>query len=222
MFPFNLFAKNPFTPLKEHMKKTLECVEATRPLFEALWAGDKEGVTRAAKVVSRLEHEADVIKHEIRSRLHSSVFLPVDRRDVLALLSSMDAIADQAEDIGVLLTLRWMELPEPLKAPFEELRDRVYQVVERSGDVIEGIDSLLESGFSGPDANALITMVDEVGRLEHEADKAQDYFGKQLFLHEDDMKPAALFMWVKIANKVGDMANAAERMVNQTRLMLAR
>lgn len=222
MFPFNLFAKNPFTPLKEHMKKTHECVEATRPLFDALWAGDKDGVTRAAKHVSQLEHEADVIKHEIRTRLHASVFLPVDRRDVLSLLSGMDAIADHAEDIGVLLTLRWMELPEALKAPFEELRARVYQVVDRAVDVIEGVDALIESGFSGPDAEALMKMVDEVCQLEHEADKAQDVFGKQLFLHEDEMKPAALFMWVKIANKVGDIANAAERMVNQTRLMISR
>jgi uncharacterized protein len=222
MFPFNLFAKNPSTPLREHMKKTLECVEATRPLFDALYAGDKEGVKTAAKHISQLEHEADVIKHEIRSRLHSSVFLPVDRRDVLALLSGMDGIADQAEDIGVLLTLRWMELPPELKAPFEELRARVYKVVERAADVIDGFDSLVEAGFSGPDAETLMQVVDEVCQLEHDADKAQDFFGKQLFLHEDDMKPAALFMWVKIANKVGDMANAAERMVNQTRLMVAR
>lgn len=222
MFPFNLFAKNPFTPLKEHMKKTHECVEATRPLFDALWAGDRDGVHEAAKHVSQLEHEADVIKHEIRSRLHASVFLPVDRRDVLALLSGMDAIADQAEDIGVLLTLRWMELPEPLKEPFEELRARVYKVVERSADVIEAFDALVEAGFAAPDAQALMAMVDEVGELEHEADKAQDVFGKQLFAHEDELKPAALFMWVKVANKVGDMANAAERMVNQTRLMIAR
>lgn len=222
MFPFNLFAKNPFTPLREHMKKTLECVEATRPLFDALWAGDQEGVQATAKTVSRLEHEADVIKHEIRSRLHSSVFLPVDRRDVLALLSAMDSIADQAEDIGVLLTLRKMEMPPELKAPFEELRARVYKVVERAADVIDGFDGLIEAGFSGVAAEALLHMVDEVGELEHEADKAQDHFGKQLFVHEDAMKPAALFMWVKIANKVGDMANAAERMVNHTRLMITR
>lgn len=222
MFPFNLFAKNPFTSLREHMKKTVECVEATRLMFDALWAGDKEGVKGAAKQVSQLEHEADVIKHEIRSRLSSSVFLPVDRRDVLALLSAMDTIADQAEDVGVLLTLRWMELPTELRASFEELRTRVYKVVERSADVIESFDSLLEAGFEGPDADAVIALVDEVGQLEHEADKAQDVFGKQLFLHEDELKPAALFMWIKIANKFGDIANAAERMVNQTRLMVAR
>ncbi|MFZ9889510.1 MAG: TIGR00153 family protein [Myxococcota bacterium] len=222
MFPFKLFATNPFTPLRAHMQKTVECVEATRSLFDALWAGDQERVKEAAKVISQLEHEADIIKHEIRSNLGTSVFLPVDRRDLLSLLSGMDAIADHAEDLGVLLTLRWMELPAPLKPFFEELRARVLTVVHRASDVIESFDSLVEAGFSGPDAEGMLTLVDEVCRLEHEADKAQDQFGKQLFAHEDDFKPAALFMWIKIANKVGDIANAAERMVNQTRLMVAR
>ncbi len=217
----NLFAKNPFTPLREHMDKTLECASATEEIFDLLLKGDKDGVAECARRLSRLEHEADNIKHEIRSRLTTSVFLPVDRRDVLNILSHLDAVADQAEDIGVLLTLRWMELPDPLREPFKILRLRVQDVVHQSAEVIKSFDALLEGGFSNPDVARVLAQVDEVGRLEHEADKAQDQFGKELFRHEDEMKPAALFMWIKIANKVGDMANAAERMVNQLRIMLA-
>lgn len=222
MFLSSLFAKNPFTPLKEHMRKTHECVEETRVLFDALYRGDKPGLIESVRKVSRLEHEADAIKDEIRSRLHSSVFLPVDRRDVLNVLSHMDTIADQAEDIGVLLSLRWMEMIPPLKEPFDELRERVYDVVEKAAQVIDAFDTLLEAGFAGPDAERALALVDEVCRLEHLADKAQDRFGKALFAHEDEFKPAALFMWIKIANKVGDIANASERMVNQLRIMLSR
>jgi uncharacterized protein len=222
VFPFNLFAKNPFTPLREHMQKSLECVEGTKGLFEALYAGDKDGVRDHSRRISQLEHEADIVKHEIRSRLTTSIFLPVDRRDVLALLSSMDAVADNAEDIGVLLSMRWMDVPSWLKGPIDELRRRVYRVVERSADVINSFDALLEAGFQGPDADNVIAIVDEVSRLEHEADKAQDVCGKALFAHEDELKAAELFMWIKIVNKVGDIANAAERMVNLTRIMVAR
>ncbi len=219
----NLFGKNPFTPLREHMKKTLECVEATDDLFEALYAENAEGVKEAAVRISRLEHEADEVKREIRGRLSKSMFLPVDRRDVLETLRGMDAIADNAEDIGVLLTLRNME-PFPnddMRESFNILRQRVFVVVEKAAGVIDAIDQLVESGFSGPNVDKVLEAVEEVGRLEHEADKAQDQFGKLLFIHEDDFKPAALFMWIKIANKVGDIANAAERMCNQTRIMLA-
>ena len=219
----NLFGKNPFTPLRQHMKKALECVEATDELFDALFASDGAKVKDAARKISILEHEADEIKREIRSRLSKSMFLPVDRRDVLEALRGMDAIADNAEDIGVLLTLRSME-PFPnndLLEAFSELRRRVFVVVDKSASVIDAFDALVESGFAHSNVEALLEVVDEVGRLEHEADKAQDKFGKLLFVHEDEFKPAALFMWIKIANKVGDIANAAERMCNQTRIMLA-
>ena len=218
----SLFAKNPFSPLKEHMTKTLECVDETKALFDALYAGDKDAVHDIARRMSVIEHEADVLKHEIRTRLHASVFLPVDRRDVLAVLTNMDAICDIAEDLGVLLTLRWMEMPDTLRAPFDELRARVYEVVSAAATTIDSFDALLDGGFSGPDVQRVNALVDDVGALEHQADKAQDVFGKSLFEHEDEMKPVAVFMWIKIANKVGDLANAAERMVNQLRIMLAR
>jgi predicted phosphate transport protein (TIGR00153 family) len=219
----NLFAKNPFTPLRGMMKKTLECVEATDPLFEKLYAGDADGLKEDARRISILEHEVDELKRDIRSRLTSSIFTPVDRRDVLQILAGMDNIADNAEDLGVLLTLRRMEVPPDwLKEPLEALRDRVKQVVNESASVIDQVDALVEAGFSGPDADRVSAMADQVNRLEHEADKAQDVLGKTIFEHEDDLKPGALIMWINISKKLGDLANSAEHMVNGLRLVLVR
>jgi len=218
----SLFAKNPFTPLREHMRKTLECVDALDSLFDAMLASDQAQVREVSRKISQLEHEADLIKHEIRARLSTSVFLPVNRREVLDILHHLDSIADAAEDLGVLLTMRPMELPAPLRDPFTELRRRVDSTVRRSGDTMAAMDQLLESGFSGKDAAAALRLVDEVSRLEHEADKAQDVFAKALFAHEDDLKPAALFMWIKIGEKLGELANCSERMTNLLRVILAR
>ena len=153
--------------------------------------------------------------------LSRSVFLPVDRRDILHVLTHMDAIADNAEDVGVLLSLRWMEIPEEIKPDFLELLYASLKVARESSKVINSLGNLFDAGFSGPDAVTVMNLIDNIDKLEHSADKAQDRFGKALFRHEDDMKPAALFMWVKIANKVGDLANSAERMVNNIRTMLA-
>lgn len=218
---WNLFAKNPFRSLKEHMRKTSACVELTGEIFEALFAGDKQKVSVIAKEISRTEHECDLLKKEIRTHLTQSVFLPVDRRDLLHVLSDMDSIADQAEDVGVLLTLRWMELPIELQPEFKELLKRSHKVVEEAAHVIDSLDRLLETGFSGPDADEVLAKIDEIDRLEHLADKAQDAFGKALFAKEDEMKPASLLLWMKISNKVGDLANSSERMVNHIRWMLA-
>ena len=218
---WTLFAKNPFQSLRGLMKKVRLCTEKTHDLFEALFKQDKQRVQELAKEISQIEHACDVMKKEIRTHLSKSVFLPVDKRDVIHVLSNMDSIADLAEDIGVLLTMRWMELPVELQKPFNDLLEASYRVVLAANGIIESLDRLYETGFSGPDAKEVLLRIDEVDALEHLADKAQDVFGKSLFVHEDELKPAALFMWIKIANKVGDLANSAERMVNHIRLMLS-
>ena len=218
---WNLFAKNPFKSLQELMKEVLVCTQKTEELFEALLSGNQIQVAEIAKQISQIEHHCDDLKQELRAQISKSIFLPVDRRDLLHVLSHMDALADICEDLGVLLTLRKMELPEKLKTHFQELLTRSLCVVHRSNEIIAGLDRLLETGFSGPDAVEILKKIDEIDYLEHLTDKAGDQFGKSLFLMEDELKPAALLMWTKIANKIGDLANSAERMVNHVRLMLS-
>ncbi len=203
------------------MKQVLLCTQKTEDLFAALLAGNQTRVAEIAKEISQIEHQCDGLKQELREQISKSIFLPVDRRDLLHVLSHMDALADICEDLGVLLTLRKMELPAQMRHSFEELLSRSLFVVTQSNEIIASLDRLLETGFSGPDAVEILKKIDEIDHLEHLADKAQDQFGKSLFLMEDELKPAALFMWNKIANKIGDLANSAERMVNHVRLMLS-
>lgn len=216
-----LFTRNPFGALKQHMDKAAECAFTTRELFEALFAQDKPRVRKLAKRISQLEHECDKITQGIRSTLTQSVLLPVERRDLFRLLHDMDNIADAAEDVGVLLTLRWMELPEKLQGPFLQLVEQALQTVREACRVIGELDHLLEVGFSGPEAKMVMDQIDAINVLEHKTDKAQDAFGRQLFAHEDTMKPAALFMWFKIAGTVSELADYAAHTAGHIRFMLS-
>lgn len=218
---WNLISKNPFASLKQHMEKTQLCVQKTRDIFTALFNNEKDKVTQLAKEISVLEHECDLIKQSVRMQVAKSIFLPIERRDLLQVLSNMDAIADSAEDVGVLLTMRWMEMPVPLREYFEEFLKCTLEVVDESAKVIFALDRLLEAGFSGPDADEVIRRIDHVDRLEHEADKAQDKLGKRLFELEHEFSPAGIIMWIKIIERVGKLANRAEKMMSHIRLMLA-
>ncbi len=218
---WSLFAKNPFRALQDLMKQVLVCVNKTELLFAALKAGNQEKVRELAKEISKVEHDCDILKQDLRTQISKSVFLPVDRRDLIHVLSHMDAIADECEDLGVLLTLREMSVPDFAKDSLEELMSSALQTVYKADEVIRSLDRLLETGFAGPDAVEILKKIDEIDHLEHLADKAQDKFGKALFQHEDEIKPAALFMWNKITNKIGDLANSSERMVAHVRLMLS-
>jgi len=217
-----LFGRNPFPALGDLMQAVLVCAAEVPSVIDALIAGDQDAVCAAAKQISRLEVDADAAKTRLRDKLPGSLFLPVDRRDLLQLVSQIDAIADCAEDVGVLLTLRPLTVPEPMAELLRAYLDVVMVTVRTAGEVVSGVQSLLSSGFGGTSAEHTRGLIRELGRLEHEADKLQDQIAKVLFSLEDELKPMAIFMWTKVLHKLGDMANHAENVGDRVRLFLAR
>jgi hypothetical protein len=216
-----LFAESPFGPLRELGHRVRDCAHEVPALFDAFFEGDYEGVHAKAEVISDLEHQADQAKDKVRDQMPRTLFLPVDRRDLLDVISTLDAISDCAEDVGILFTLRKMEPHEELVEPLGTLLDRVMKVVDQGVAIIDELDVLVEAGFRGPEAARVREMIEELNRLEHEADVVQDDLARRLFSLEDDIKPGSLFIWNKILNKVGDMANTSEKMGNRLRLFMA-
>jgi len=217
-----LFAESPFGPLRELAHKVEECAEEVPVLFEAFFEGDYDEVRAKAEEISHLEHEADVVKDEVRDRLPRTVFLPVDRRDLLDVIGVLDAIADSAEDVAMLFMLRKMEPHDELIDPLKTFIRRVMRVVDQSVDVVDQLDVLVQSGFEGPEARRVKEMIDELNRLEHQADTVQDELSRKLFEIEDDIKPGSLMVWNKIIGEVGDIANRAEKVGSRLRLFLAK
>ena len=211
----------PFGAFAEMAGKVEECTDLVPTLFEAFYAGDHDEMLALAKQISHREHEADVTKTRVRDAMPHSLLLPVDRRDALDVLASLDAVADCAEDVAILFTLRRMEPHEALLEPLKVMVDRVMATVDKSLAIVKELEDVSRSSFSGREAERIREMIDELGRLEHEADKAQDILAKKLFSIEDEIKPGALLMWGKIFNKIGDIANHAERTGNRLRLFFA-
>ncbi len=218
---WGLFGRSPFAPFVEMANKVQECTDLVPELFDAFFEGDYEQVRTMSERISHLEHEADVAKTRVRDSLPRSLFLPVDRRDLLDVLSSLDAIADCAEDVGILFTLREMEPHEALVPDLKSLVRRVAATVDKALEIVRHMEVLADVGFTGREAQNVRDMIDELGRLEHEADIVQDELARRLFAIEDDIKPGSLFVWNKIFNKVGDMANHAEKCGNRLRLFFA-
>ena len=203
------------------MAAVQRCVDCVPELIDRLIEGDAAGVERIAREVSVLEGEADKAKNELRSRMPVRLFLPVDRRDLLRLIRQIDGIANCAEDVGVLLTLRPYEVPEEMKPILREYVDAVMAVVAAAAELVGMIDDLMSASFSGRAAKEAMARADEIGRLEHQADKIQDRCAKALFRAEDEQSPVAIFMWTKLLNKIGDIANHAENVGDQFRLFVA-
>ena len=151
--PFaNLFGKSPFKALQVHMRVVLECANEIPPLFEALAAGDQEAVVTVKNKIFEREAEADKIKNDLRGALPKSLFMPVDRRDLLEVLQMQDSIADTAQDIAGLLVERRMEIPDFMKEPMLALARRSVDACEQSAKIIEELDELVAMGFRGREA----------------------------------------------------------------------
>ena len=110
-----LIKRSPFKALQEHMRAVLLSVQPVPAMLEALCAGDEDAVRSAKELIFRHEAEADSVKNDLRAHLPKSLFMPVDRRDLLEILQTQDSIADTAQDIAGLLVERPMEVPVPLQ-----------------------------------------------------------------------------------------------------------
>ncbi len=217
-----LFGKSPFKPTQKHMEAVDKCASECVPLFEALLAGDGEKLSGHKDRVFELENEADGIKNQIRAHLPKSLMMPIDRRDLLDLLHAQDSIADTAQDVAGLLTIREFEIPEffrDLLLPFVQCNvDAVHQCKK----VIGLLDELLEMGFRGREVDQVEEMVQELSKIETESDHQGIELTRLLYQHGDAMSPPTFFMWYELFQKLGDLADYAEDVGDRLRLLVAR
>lgn len=216
-----MFRRSPLKYMQEHMRVVMECVREVPPLFDALIDGDKEQFTSVKNKIFELEAAADKIKNELRAGLPKSLFLPVDRRDLLEILQMQDSIADTAQDIAGLLMERPMDVPDTLKEPLVKLVRRCVDVCEKSSQIIEELDELLEMGFRGREATQVETMVDELNQIEDETDELGIDLTRRLFAQEESMNPVSVIMWYRLIQWIGDLADYAEKVGDRLRLLTA-
>lgn len=215
-----LFGKSPFEPLYQHMLKVKECVDLVRPLMDAFLNEEDKKVEGFAKKIFKAEHEADLVKKELRNQLPKSIFLPVARGDLLRFLKEQDHIADSAEDLAVLVTLRKTRVPEELKEELKDFVDKVLVTYEMAMRVSSEIKLLAETSFSGTEAHKVTQLIEELKVDEWEADKAQMIAAKKLFSIEEKLDPITLLMLMNIFKELGILANHAENAGDQMRMML--
>ena len=217
-----LFAHSPFTPLQEHLRVVLSCANQVPGLMKVYFEKDKAGLEEIRKKIFELENQADKIKNELRSHLPKSIFMAVDRRDLLDILDMQDSIADVAQDIAGMLVVRELECPQPMQEPLMALVERSVDACNRLGEIMEEFDSLVEHGFRGPESETVLMMIDDLNKIETDTDEKGMHFTKQLFAHEQEMRPVSVILWLRLGRLIGDLANFAERTGNRHRLLIAR
>ncbi len=224
-----LFGKSPFAPLQTHMNKVGGCIEKLTKIFDVLSKKISdtnkidpiiEQIERLVAELSNLEHEADLTKNDIRNHLPKSLFIPIEKSHFLDILSIQDRIADKAEDIGILLTWRPLELFNDLKIDVHALFKKNTETFWAVKLIIEEIDELLESSFGGLEAEKVKSMVEQTAYKEYEAEKMQRALIKQLFSQGDALSAPAFYLWLQLIKELGELSRLSEKLANRIRMVL--
>jgi len=215
-----LVGRSPIGPMQKHMQMAILCAREVIPLLEAMSAADDEAIRNRRAEIDRLEHEADQLKHEIRSHMPRRFMMAMDRRTMLEILDYQDSIADVTQDIAELADQRSMHLPDTLKEPVLSLAHRVLAACEQGQRIVDELDELVETGFGEDEVARVDEMITELGRLESETDAELDRAARALFAKEEELGVATVF-WHQIILWIANLADLSERVGNRLRLLIA-
>lgn len=221
--PFSaIFGRSPFQPLLAHIVKAQECADQLLPFFEASLVGDWEEAARVRETITRLEHEADELKTELRLNLPNTLFLPVSRTDLLELISVQDKMANKVRDITGIMLGRTMRIPEPLAGAMRDYMRTAVACVAQAREAMEELEALLESGFGRNVSDVMQRLIRELHVLEHQADRQQIDIRRQLFELESELPPVDVIFLYKIIDWVGELSDRAERVGSRLQILTAR
>lgn len=221
--PFSsMFGRSPFQPLLAHIVKANECADQLLPFFEATLDNDWDKAAELRENVTRLEHDADTLKTELRLNLPNTMFLPVSRSDLLDLISVQDKIANKVRDITGIMLGRKMRVPDALVEPMRAYIQTSVACVAQARQALEELKDLLESGFGKNVSDVMQNMIRELHTLEHQADDQQVTIRRQLFALESQLPPVDVIFLYKIIDWVGELSDRAERVGSRLQILTAR
>jgi hypothetical protein len=204
------------------MEMVVSCVSELIPFTQAVLNRDQQSRVKHHHKIVDLEHEADALKKELRLHLPNSLFMPIDRRDVLEVLTMQDMVAGRARNVAGLIIGRDMQIPDTMAKGYEELVQRCVDSCTQAHIAIKELDELIETGFGKAERERIGGLLYELDVIERQTDEQQVSLRHELFQLEDELHPVNVMFLYKIIDSTGGIADRAQRVGSRLQLMLAR
>ena len=171
-------------------------LEGTRVLSEI--SSNAESIKNGASRLERLEHDADVLTHEILIRLDKSFITPIDREDIHQLTLALDDCMDFIEAATERMVLYGItETTPPWKALVEVL-------VKQAEEINKVIPIIPQFKYE-----KVIPHLAEINRLENLGDKILRGAYAELF--KGEMNPLDVMKWRDIYDNLETATDNCER-----------
>ena len=146
--------------------------------------------------------------------------MPVDRSNILSILSIQDGIANKCENLGVLLTFKQARRFNGFDEAFNIFLGNCLGTFYSTRDVIERLDELLETGFGGREAQNVHSLISNVALKEHEADVSQREMIRVLLKNEDQISYGDFFLWTRVMRQLAGIADSSDHLAEAVGIML--
>jgi predicted phosphate transport protein (TIGR00153 family) len=217
-----IVAKSPFKLLQKHMRKAYKAVSLLEPFLQASLVEDWVEAKSVFQQISRYESRADSLKIEVCNNLHQGVLLPVSKGQVLSLVTYQDELANLAEDLAGLIYGRKMQFSSVLHDEMLAYMQSAICACNQAEKTIAELSQILESGFSGAMQGLTESMISELDSLESQNDKLQIELRRKIFAIEADLPPLDAIFLYAVIEKIGHLADGAQKVGMQLLMLVSR
>ena len=156
-----------------------------------------ENVEAKAKELKALEHQGDVITHQIIARVHRSFVTPIDREDITLLAHSLDDVMDFIEAAGRTAHLYHIAQPTERARELARIVDKMARKLNQVMPQLRHRDKF----------KWILEQCVEINTLENEADDVQHAALAELF----EICPTDACEVIKWRELYGHLENATDR-----------
>lgn len=218
----DIFGKSPFPQLQDHIELVTDCVKLLTPFFESLVGKDLSRANDLYDQIAAAEVAADEAKKALRQSLTARLFLPVQRQDLLKMVTVQDRLANRARDIAGLCLGREMTIPDTIQGQFMALVNRTVEATAHTRKLVGELDELVETGFRGREAKLVEEMIEKLGEIESEIDRLVLETRKALFKIERDLPPIDVMFLYRIVETLGEIGDEAQSVGGTLQLLISR
>lgn len=216
-----IFAQSPFKPLERHIDIVDSCCQVLQPFFKAVFSESWSDAETHLARMEELEKQANAIQHGLRLNLPSGIFMPINREDLLALLSSQHRMARVARKLAAQVLDRQLTFPSESKDGFLALLSRSLDATQQARKVINELDELLETGFKGREADLVESMIVELDQIENDTTQLHQQLRRAIWAKEQDLNPVDAMFLYKTLDGVTELADVAQHVGDRLELTLA-
>lgn len=175
----------------------LSSAEAANCLLEILRDYDPETASVKARELHKVEHGADMKKHDLLSELVKSFITPIDRDEIIDLSQSIDNVVDAIEDVVINIDITGVRTIRDDVVPFAE-------VLVRCCDML---CELLEEFKQFKKSKHIKEIIVSINNLEEEGDACFLGAMKRLYLSDSAKE---IIAWSEIYRALENACDACE------------